>query len=131
MMKTETQGGLTLLGFIMVVALICFFILLGLKLFPLYNESFAVTQSLKSVASQPEAEKLSENDIQKYFLRSAYINGLERFKEDNIDDYLVANKVGEDPRTMTMYYEGRKNLFSNLDIVLVYDRTIELGNGNN
>lgn len=131
MMKTETQNGLTLLGFIMVVALICFFILLGLKLFPLYNESFAVTQSLKSVASQPEAEKLSENDIQKYFLRSAYINGLDRFKEDNIDDYLVANKVGEDPRTMTIYYEGRKNLFSNLDIVLVYDRTIELGNGNN
>lgn len=131
MMKTETQDGLTLLGFIMVVALICFFILLGLKLFPLYNESFAVTQSLKSVASQPEAETLSENDIQKYFLRSAYINGLDRFKEDNIDDYLVANKVGEEPRTMTMYYEGRKNLFRNLDIVLVYDRTIELGNGNN
>lgn len=131
MMKNNMQCGLTLLGFIMVVALICFFILIALKLFPLYNESFAVTQSLNSVASQPDAAQLSENDIQKYFLRSANINGLSRFKESNINDYLAANKVGEKPRTMTMYYEGRKNLFSNLDIVLVYDKSIDLGDGAN
>jgi len=127
MRHIDKQTGLTLLGFMMVVALVCFFALVGLKLFPLYNESFAVDQSLKSVANQPEAEKLTTHDIHKYFIRNANINGLSRFKERNISDYLSANKIGEKPREMYMYYEARSKLFGNLDIVLVYDKTFELG----
>ncbi|MDZ7735982.1 MAG: DUF4845 domain-containing protein [Gammaproteobacteria bacterium] len=127
MRHIDKQTGLTLLGFMMVVALVCFFALVGLKLFPLYNESFAVDQSLKSVANQPEAEKLTTRDIHKYFIRNANINGLSRFKERNISDYLSANKIGEKPREMYMYYEARSKLFGNLDIVLVYDKTFELG----
>lgn len=127
MREINRQKGLTFLGFLMVVALICFFALVGLKLFPLYNESFAVDQSLKSVANQPDAEKMSIRDIHKYFIRNANINGLDRFQERNIDEYLTANKIGERPREMYMYYEARSKLFGNLDIVLVYDKTFELG----
>ncbi len=127
MKHIDKQNGLTLLGFLIVVALVCFFVLVGLKLFPLYNEKFGVDQSLKSVANQPEAAKMSERDVHKYFMRAANINGLSRFKEKNIDDYLSANKIGERPREMRMQYEARTNLFGNLDVVLVYDRTVELG----
>lgn len=127
MRHIDKQTGLTLLGFMMVVALICFFALVGLKLFPLYSESFAVDQSLKSVANQPEAEKMTTRDIHKVFIRNANINGLSRFQERNISDYLSANKIGERPREMYMYYEARSKLFGNLDIVLVYDKTFELG----
>lgn len=123
----KSQSGLTLIGFIIVVALVAFFALVTMKLFPLYNESFAVTQSLKSVANQPEAANLSQRDIHKYFLRSANINGLSRFQDGNISEYLAANKVGEKPREMYMYYEARTNLFGDLDVVLVYDKTVELG----
>lgn len=128
MVRMQKQDGLTLIGFLIVLALVCFFALVALKLFPLYNESFAVTQSLKSVANQPEAEKMSEREIHKYFIRSVDINDLERFNEKNIDDYLSVNKIGSKPREMYMYYEGRTKLFGNLDIVLVYDKTIQLGN---
>ena len=127
MRHINKQNGLTLLGFMMVVALVCFFALVALKLFPLYNEKFAVDQSLKSVANQPEAEKMSERDIHRAFIRNANINGLDRFQERNIDDYLSANKIGQRPREMYMYYEARTPLFGNLDIVLVYDKTVELG----
>lgn len=127
MKHINKQHGLTLLGFMMVVALVCFFALVALKLFPLYNESFAVDQSMKSVANQPEAEKMSEREVHKYFMRNANINGLDRFTEKNIDDYLSANKIGSKPREMYMYYEARSNLFGNLDIVLVYDKVFVLG----
>jgi len=127
MRHIDKQNGLTLLGFMMVVALVCFFALVGLKLFPLYNESFAVDQSLKSVVNQPDAASMPEREIYKYFMRNANINGLSRFSERNIDEYLAANKVGSDPREMYMYYEARANLFGNLDIVLVYDKTFVLG----
>lgn len=124
---SRNQYGLTLIGFIMVVALVGFFALVAMKLFPLYSDSFGITQSLKSVASQDEAEKLSERDVRKYFLRSANINGLYQFTEKNINDYLSANKVGQEPREMYMYYENRTTLFGNLDIVLVHDETVQLG----
>lgn len=127
MTYSSKQYGFTLIGFLMLVALVAFFALVAMKLFPLYNESFAVSQSLESVANQPEAEKMSKRDVHKYFLRSANINGLSRFQERNINDYLSVNKVGEKPREMYMYYEGRTKLFGNLDIVLVYDKTVQLG----
>lgn len=127
MIHTQKQYGLTFIGFLIVVALFCFFALVALKLFPLYNESFAVTQSLKAVANQPDVASKSEREIHKLFMRNVDINDLDRFKEENIDDYLSVNKVGQKPREMYMYYEGRKNLFGNLDIVLVYDKTVELG----
>ncbi len=127
MTYSGNQHGLTLIGFIMVVVLVGFFALVAMKLFPLYNDSFAITQSLKSVASQPEAEKMTERDVRRYFLRSANINGLYQFTEKNISDYLTANKVGQEPREMYMYYENRTTLFGDLDIVLVYDKTVQLG----
>lgn len=123
----KNQSGLTFIGFLVVAALVGFAALIVMKLFPLYNDKFAISQSLQSVAGQPEAEKMSEHDVQKYFLRSANINGLYQFKESNIDEYLSANKVGEQPREMYMYYENRTNLFGDLDIVLIYDKTVELG----
>lgn len=127
MMNLQRQNGLTLTGFIMVIALVCFFALVAMKLFPLYNESFAVTKSLESVAKDPKADKLALIQLRRNFLRNANINGLSRFQERNISDYLTANKVGQKPRTMTMNYEARTNLFGNLDMVLVYEKTLELG----
>lgn len=127
MKPLSKQSGISFLGFIVVVGLICFFVLVALKLFPLYSEKFAVDQSLTSIANQPEAEKLSERDMHKLFMKRVHVNDIDRFTERNIDDYLTANKVGEKPREMYMQYEARTNLFGNLDIILVYDKTITLG----
>lgn len=121
------QSGMSFLGFIIVVGLICFFTLVVLKLFPLYTEKFAVDQSLESVANQPNAEAMSERDIHKAFMKNVYINDIDRFNDKNIDDHLSANKVGEKPREMYMQYEARTNMLSNIDIVLVYDKTVTLG----
>lgn len=128
MMHAQKQNGMTFLGFLVVVALVCFFALVALKLFPLYNESFTVTQSLKTVANQSEAAKMNERELQKAFMRAVEINDIDRFNERNINEFLSANKVGEKPREMYMYYEARTKLFGNLDIVYVYDKTFELGN---
>ena len=127
MKPLSNQSGISFLGFIFVVALVCFFALVFLKLFPLYTEKFAVDQSLASVANQPEAIKMSERDIHDAFMRNVHVNDIDRFNEKNIDDYLTANKVGEKPREMYMQYEARTNLFGNLDIILVYDKTVTLG----
>jgi len=126
MKPLSKQSGISFLGFIVVVALVCFFVLVGLKLFPLYSEKFAVDQSLASIANQPEAIKMSERDIHKAFMKNVHVNDIDRFTERNIDDHLTANKVGEKPREMYMQYEARTNLFGNLDIVLVYDKTVTL-----
>lgn len=127
MTNFQRQKGLSLTGFMLVIALVCFFALVAMKLFPLYNESFAVTKSLESVAKDPKADKLPVIQLRRNFIRNANINGLSRFSEKDIKDYLTANKIGQKPRTMTMNYEARNNLFGNLDMVLVYEKTLELG----
>lgn len=127
MMNIWRQDGITLVGFMIVVALISFFAVVGMKLFPLYNESFGVTQSLRSVANQPNASEMSPRELQQAFLRNAQINSLRRFTERNISDYMTVSRVSRhEPRTITFAYEGRNDLFGNLDIVLVYEKTVEL-----
>ena len=40
------QGGITLIGFLIVAAVVGFFIFIGIKLFPMYSEYYAVKSAL-------------------------------------------------------------------------------------
>lgn len=127
MVSIKRQNGITLIGFMIVVALISFFAVVAMKLFPLYNESFGVTQSLQSVANQPGAAEKSARELQMAFLRNAQINGLRRFNERNITEFMeISRPARGQPRTVTFKYEGRNDLFGNLDVVLVYEKSVEL-----
>jgi Tfp pilus assembly major pilin PilA len=128
MVKIQHQNGMTLLGFIIVAGVVSFFALIAMKVFPLYNESFAVTHSLESVVNQPDASEMTTRELQRAFLRYAQINSLYRFNDSNIGDYMTVNRGSRtEPRTITFAYEGRRDLFGELVIALVYERTVELG----
>lgn len=130
MENIHRQKGITLLGFIIVAAVVSFFALVGIKIFPLYMESFGVTQSLTSVVNQPNAAEMSPRELQRSFLRHAQINSLYRFNDGNIRDHMTVSQPARGstvPRTITFAYEARTHMFGKLDIVLVYEEVLELG----
>lgn len=118
------QEGLTLMSFIVVLAVVGFAAFIGMKLLPMYQEYFAVRTAMKELASDPSAGVSSPAQIKDQFFRKLYINYSENVKPADV-------KIERDARggySMTVAYEVRRPLVGNLDIVGKFDNTEHLSN---
>ena len=108
----RTQGGMTLIGFIIVLAVAGVFIYTGMKVIPMYSEYYAVKQALAGLSEEPEITQKSPAQIQDLFFRRLYISYAENVKPANVK---IARK--DAGYLMTVDYEVRKPLIANLDVV--------------
>ena len=116
------QTGITLIGFVVVLAVVGFFAFIAMKLFPMYSEYYAVRQALKGLAQEPGIADQSPAKIQDLFFRRLYISYAENVQPDNV-------KLERLPKTgwhMTVKYELRKPLIGNLDVVGKFDAAQDL-----
>ena len=115
------QGGITLIGFIMVAAVVGFFLYIGAKLFPMYSEYYAVKSALKSLAAEDGVGKYDPGKIQDLFFRRLYMSYSSNVKKDNFKIQRVDNGWQID-----VNYEVRKPLVANLDVVGRFDASQQL-----
>ena len=125
----ERQRGVTFIGWCIIFALIGFFVLISLRLFPLYNEMFQVMTAMKSVGSRNGAAEMSTTDALTAFTRTAEVGGVNRFNSANIKKFATVEKPDSagDLRKLRVTYEARNVFFDNLYFVLDFDKTVELG----
>lgn len=123
----DEERGIGFLNFLFICALIGVLALMGIRLFPLYMESFKVSTAMQAIASMPGVGEKSSREIQESMLRRFEVDDVDRFTHQNIRNYLTVkpNKEGMG-RTLTMSYEAREPLISNLDIVLKFDKSIAI-----
>lgn len=114
------QRGLTLIGFVVVLALLGFFAYVGMKLFPVYTEYYSVVQAMKGVQSEPGVSEMSPARIEDLLFRRFYISYVESVKPENVR---VQRKEG---LTLNVKYEVRRPLIYNLDFVASFDKTVDL-----
>ncbi len=125
--KVDSQRGIGFLNFLFICALIGFFALMGMRLFPLYMESFKVSTAMQAVASMAGAGEKSSREIQTSMLRRFEVDDVDRFTDHNIRNYLTIKPNEEGTgRVLTMSYEARGPLFGNLDMVLKFDKSITI-----
>lgn len=118
------QGGITLLGFIIVAAVVGFFVYVGMKLFPMYSEYYAVKSALKSLAAEPGVAKYAPARIQDLFFRRLNISYSANVKKEH-----VKIQRGEGGGwQMDVQYEVRKPLIANLDVVGRFQASQQLTN---
>lgn len=117
------QAGITFWGLCFVLFFIGVLVLFTLRAFPLYNEKFQVMSAIDSVVNRPDASDLSEADVRKYFLRNIQVTNIDRFSSRNIKDYVnvIKPKSAGEPRIMHVQFEARNDLFSDLDLVMIFD----------
>lgn len=121
MKRISTQSGLTLMSFLIVLCVAGFFIFLGMKLFPVYNEYFSVVRDMKGLASESGVKQLSPEQVRDRLFRRFDISYVDSVKPQNVK---VTRNNGYQ---LTVAYEVRRNLMYNLDFVAVFDKTVELG----
>ena len=117
------QGGMTLIGFIIVLALVGFFAYIAMKLVPMYSEYYAVKQALKGLQQEPGIANRDPGRIQDLFFRRLYISYAENVKPANVKIERISGGWN-----MAVDYEVRKPLIYNLDVVGKFAASEELTN---
>ncbi|KAF1695682.1 DUF4845 domain-containing protein [Pseudoxanthomonas koreensis] len=115
------QSGLSLIGFLVVLAVVGFAAYVGMKLFPMYQEYYSVTSAMKGLANEPGVADMDPAKVQDLFFRRLYINYSENVKPQN-----VKFERTDGGWKMRVNYEVRRPLVGNLDVVGKFDRTQEL-----
>ena len=117
------QGGMTLIGFIIVLGLVGFFAYIAMKLVPMYSEYYAVKQALKGLQAEPGIANRDPGKIQDLFFRRLYISYAENVKPANVKIERISGGWN-----MAVDYEVRNPLIYNLDVVGKFSTSEELTN---
>jgi Tfp pilus assembly major pilin PilA len=115
------QQGITLMSFIMVLVVVGFFAMITMKLFPMYTEYNNLRGVMDQLAAQPGAAQMTQGQIIADLQRRFNIAYVESVKKENIK----VTREGSVSK-LNIAYEVRTNMFGNLDVVGVFDKTVVL-----
>lgn len=107
------QSGMTMIGFLITLAVIVLFLFCAMKIFPMYSEYYSVKQALAGIAAEPEMASASTDKIRTRFKRRLDMSYANNAKEMDILK-IAPTDTGY---MMTVDYERREALFANLDVV--------------
>src|SRR3546814_3888871 len=102
----RTQRGMTLLSFVIVLAVVGFAAYVGMKLFPMYSEYYSVKQALKGLQAEPDIANRDPAKIKDLFFRRLYISYSENVKPENVKLQRRQDGPGWD---MEVNYEVRRS----------------------
>ncbi|OQX09679.1 MAG: hypothetical protein BWK73_22200 [Thiothrix lacustris] len=118
------QQGATFLTWVAGVGLVIFAFITGVKLIPLYMEFYTV-RSLVDRVAQESSSKSSLQQIRRKVDDYTNVNGLNSLSSK--DFQVVAVEGKNDVKALEIYYEVRKPWVANIDFLLTFDYSKELG----
>jgi Tfp pilus assembly protein PilE len=110
----RNQTGMTLVSFVVVAAVVGFFLFIVMKLFPMYQEFFSVKSAMKSLAAESGIANQQPAQIKEKFFKRLYISYSSNVKPEHVK---IENKGSGQGTMMYVNYEVRVPLFYNLDAV--------------
>jgi hypothetical protein len=108
----RNQRGITFIGFLVVLAVVGFAAYIGMKLFPMYQEFYAVKTAAKGLASEPGVGDMDPSRIQDLLFRRLDISYSENVKPQNVKIDRI-----EGGWNLKISYEVRRPMIGNLDVV--------------
>ena len=116
----KRQRGISLIGFILLLAVAVFVTYIGMKIVPIYVDYFSVSSAMKGIQNEPGIANKSPRDIKSLFFRRLYVNFVEVVKEENVK---VTRRGG---LQLQVAYEVRRPIMGNLDVIVTFDKSVYL-----
>jgi len=117
----KKQEGMTGTGWLTVLALIGFFVYVGLTILPIQIEAYKVRSALKALNQVPNITKMSRNEIIKQLQGQFDIDDITHVTKDNI---FVDKTKGV--LTVRIEYEIRTKMIKPYDIVGVFKEKVKV-----
>ncbi|WP_045764673.1 DUF4845 domain-containing protein [Xanthomonas albilineans] len=115
------QSGITLTSFAVVLAVVGFFIYIGMKLFPMYLEFYAVRSAMKGFAAEAGSAEMDPAEAKRSLFRRLDISNADNVKPGDVTFERTDTGV-----KMHVDYEVRRPLIANLDVVGKFDASQDL-----
>ncbi len=122
MVRSGKQQGMTLIGWLLMMALIGFFAILTLKLWPIYYENFGVKRAVGKLPTQPEISNKSDDEIWKIVERQFTID---QVSHPTRKDFKIERQE-DGSRQASVKYEVRVPVMFNVDVVVYFDDKVTL-----
>lgn len=121
MQTLNKQRGMTFLSWLVVLAVLGFIVMVGIKITPVYLEHYSVKESLESLKHEPLISRKPVGDIRKMLFRRLEINNITTLSKDE-----VSIKRSGGVTTINVSYEERRPIFGNLSLVMTFNDSVEL-----
>lgn len=108
----RTQGGMTMLGFLITLSVVILFLFCGMKIVPMYIEYYSVKKMLATISNNPESANSTKDKIRGLFARSLQIDYVKIIKPE-----MLKIETTESGYNLVVDYERREELVANLDVV--------------
>ncbi len=121
MKKWHHQRGMTAIGWLLVLGLIAFFTLITLRLLPLYLEYSKVSSVFESLVDEPGIGTKPRRGIIILVTKRFDINDVRK-----VSPKLIKVSKEKGVTRISIEYERREHLMSNIDIVASFNKQIEV-----
>ena len=121
MMTGKRQRGISPIGGLLILIMICFVALLAIRIVPIYVSYFTVKSALEGLAHDTAGRQMSPSEI--------YSTLQKRFDigyANVVDARQVKIRQQGKERIISLTYEDRRPLIGNLDIVANFDINVVL-----
>jgi len=119
----SNSEGLTFISIMIVLAVLAFFILLILKIGPIYYDNSLVKQSFAKLKAEPELLSMSKMEIKSSIdkrFNVSYVNDVD------VSDVIIT-KRGNQYLKVALDYEVVENIIGNLDVLVRFSEGFEVG----
>lgn len=121
MKKWHHQRGMTAIGWLLVLGLIAFFTLITLRLVPLYLEYSKISSVFESLVDEPGIGAKPRSAIISLVTKRFDINDVRK-----VSPKLIKISKEKGLTRISIEYERREHLMSNIDVVASFNKQIEV-----
>lgn len=121
MINRKSQNGMTAVSWAVVLGIFAFFVLIVLRLSPIYMENFSVNSSLDSMAEEEGIGKATKNQIWAKLNKRLRFNDVTNVRREHFKIVQSGKK-----KLATINYEVRVSMVGNVSAVVTFSEEVEL-----
>ena len=115
------QGGITFISLMLMFIIVGFFMLLLMKLGPIYMENFSVKTVLENLQKDPFIANQPAQKIRTQINNRLYVNEVRRLSDKDIKLKREGQKV-----MVNIDYQVKEHILGNVEVLLTFSESVEL-----
>ena len=122
MKSVRKQRGASIWMILLVVVCLAFSGIIGLKLFPVYLESYQIDRAMSAVLGESDIDSLTKREVRDAMLRRLDIDGVTEVNFHNFWEVVTMEKEDQTV-TLNVTYEVIVPLVGNVSALVEFDKT--------
>lgn len=126
MRRHQTQRGITMIGFVIMLCVVGFFAYAAMKLIPAYTEYYGVVKSLNSLQTIPNIDTMSIDLIRRHL---DPIFDVQYVDESDVPLSSVTLITTNGQRSVHIAYDRDIPFLYNVDLLVHFEKTVDISHG--